>query len=300
MEIQAIPVTNEQIERYLKHLAKTGREAVCFCFGRSVCGQPLWGLRIGNPHKQTLLAGAFHGLESITSLILLKFANELLQRSAQNADADDRCPYPLPGLLEKRGVTIIPLMNPDGVMLANGTLCPKGLWGKRLLEMDFDPARWQANARGVDLNHNFDAAWLACRDAERAAHITGPGPTKYGGRKPHSEPEVKALVKLCQKMQFEKVVAFHSQGEEIYAGHVGSENDLAAQYGRQLAALCGYTLCEPAPSAAHGGFKDWFCEVTGNPGCTVEVGLGVNPLPLCAWQEIYEKLEKMLFCSFVL
>ena len=41
--------------------------------GESRCSRPIDLLCIGNRQKQVLFTGAFHGMEWITSLILLKF-----------------------------------------------------------------------------------------------------------------------------------------------------------------------------------------------------------------------------------
>jgi g-D-glutamyl-meso-diaminopimelate peptidase len=56
-----------------------------------------------------------------------------------------------------------------------------------------------------------------------------------------------------------------------------------------MAQVSGYTLAEPAPESSFAGFKDWFIQNYRRPGYTVEVGQGVNPLPLSQFDSIYEK-----------
>ena len=67
---------------------------------------------------------------------------------------------------------------------------------------------WQANSRGVDINHNFDAKWQMVVDK--------PSPSKYGGEYAESEPETRAITEFVRKEQFDMLLAFHSQGREIY------------------------------------------------------------------------------------
>ena len=40
---------------------------------------------------------------------------------------------------------------------------------------------WNANARGVDLNHNFDAGFSILREMEEKQGIHGPAPRRYSG-----------------------------------------------------------------------------------------------------------------------
>ena len=51
--------------------------------GTSVCGRKIEFLRLGNRDSAVLWAGAFHGMEWLTSLVLLKFANELCENINQ-------------------------------------------------------------------------------------------------------------------------------------------------------------------------------------------------------------------------
>ena len=47
--------------------------------GESRCARPIDMLCIGNRDKQVLIAGAFHGMEWITSALLLKFTDEICE-----------------------------------------------------------------------------------------------------------------------------------------------------------------------------------------------------------------------------
>ena len=64
-----------------------------------------------------------------------------------------------------------------------------------------------------------------------------------------------------------------------------------------MADASGYTATAPTGLASHGGFKDWFIEETGRPGFTLELGRGVNPLPLSDFDAMYEKAREMLLLA---
>jgi len=52
--------------------------------------------------------------------------------------------------------------------------------------------------QGVDLNRNYPASWEEAKAQEEALGIFGPGPTRYGGPYPLSEPESSAMVSFTR------------------------------------------------------------------------------------------------------
>ena len=85
----------------------------------------------------------------------------------------------------------------------------------------------------------------------------------------------------------ELVLAYHSQGKEIYWTFDGIEVPGARELGERFAQVSGYTLSEPAEVSSFAGYKDWFIKVFRRPGYTIEVGFGTNPLPIEQFDEIY-------------
>ena len=71
--------------------------------------------------------------------------------------------------LKIRGLTVIPCVNPDGVEIAlHGS--DAALKYKPLVEdVSENTRKWQANARGVDINHNFNAGRCELKKREIAA-----------------------------------------------------------------------------------------------------------------------------------
>ena len=284
-------------ENFIKKLCKKYSFIKCGTIGKSLCNRDIHYLKIGSSNKPALFAAAFHGMEWLTSLLVLTFTESISEAIYNNKPIKG---VEIGNFLSRRGLIIIPCMNPDGVEISiNGAqnACSYESLVNRLMNYG-STVRWQANARGVDLNHNFNANWYELHQLEAKNGITGPAPTRYGGSAPNSEPETKALVNFCEKVNFRHVVAFHSQGEEIYWKYGEKTPPKAGLMGAEMAKLSGYKLSTPEGLAVGGGFKDWFIEEFAKPGFTVEIGKGKNPLPLSDIEEIYETLESMLiYCS---
>ena len=270
---------------------------------KSIIGKSCWGrdikaLKIGNAPQYCLIAAAFHGSERITSNVLLMFIEHLCE-----AIHTDGC---IAGLkarraLVGRGVIFVPCVNPDGCdisLLGEKVLGNKAVYVAKLCNNDF--SHWNANARGVDINHNFDADWQSLKEREQRAGIYCPGPTRFGGYRYESEPETVALTQLCRKTEIRHVVALHSQGEVIYWNYGQKPIPRSRKMAEIMATSSGYALDVPIGIASGGGFKDWFISEFSRPGFTVEMGLGTNPLPIEDARSIYNKTEEMLMLCCIM
>lgn len=273
-------------------LAKEDPDVRAFSPGRSALGRELLLLSIGKEGNAVLLVGGTHAQEWITVSLLLKFA--------ASVSGDRRLKERLAE--EGKGVMILPSLNPDGVEIALHGTAAAGVCQKRVDEIRtaFPGKLWQANARGVDLNHNFDAGWETLRKMEEEAGIHGPAPTRYGGEAPFSEPETKAVRELISAVLPRRLYSFHAQGEEIYWEYDGREIPGARQLAETLSRLSGYRLVQNEGLASHGGLKDWFIEAFRRPGFTMEVGKGENPLPFSQLSEIYDRLLPMMRAALLL
>ena len=242
--------------------------------GYSLCNRKIESFEIGNKGEKILFAGGFHGMEWITCLILYRFLYEFCEKKVKNR------------------IVVVPCVNPDGVEISLRGPSFAGEY-KDLVKKIGNSNKWQANARGVDINHNFDAGWQNLRKLEIKSGINGPSNTRYGGEAPESEPETKSIVKLCSEQNFDQVYAFHSQGEEIYWDYGGGTPKKSEDIAKKIAILTGYKINSPRGLAVGGGFKDWFIEKFAKPGFTLEVGKGVNPLPIKEFNNIYTKLYNL-------
>ncbi|BED92281.1 MAG: zinc carboxypeptidase [Candidatus Improbicoccus pseudotrichonymphae] len=256
--------------------------------GKSWCKRDINLFQMGNTDEFVLFAGAFHGSEWITALILIKFLNEILVKF----NYDNR----IKRYLEKCGIGIIPIVNPDGVEIAlNGYESAGDYKGLVKKIIGNNHKKWQANARGVDINHNFNAGWEELKKLEIESGITSPASTRYGGEKPESENETKFLVRFCENNFVKYSLAFHSQGEEIYWKYGEKIPKKSKELAILLSEDSSYKLSEPEGLAIGGGFKDWFIRKFNRPSFTIEVGKGENPLPLSDLDLIYKKINKMFY-----
>lgn len=279
-------------KEYLEKLCRKFPFIKADALSRTSLSRGIFSLTIGNSRNSVLYAGGFHGSEWITCLALYRFIEKLSESLMFNK--------PLRGInikkaFEHLGVTVIPCVNPDGVEIAVHGSDGAGNM-KRFVEVlgCEDYSVWNANAMGVDINHNFDAGWNTLRAQEAAAGIHGPAPRQFSGRFPESEAETKALTRLCRTQKFRQVMAVHSQGEELfwqYGENTPPQSDMMAKI---LADSCGYKLVTNEGLASHGGFKDWFINEFSRPGFTLEIGKGKNPLPVSDLDAIYERIEEAL------
>ena len=186
--------------------------------GRSTCGRKIFALRFGRSANSVLIAACFHAQERLTALVTLRFT-ERLCLSAKNRQT--MCGIDIGGALSRREIIFVPCVNPDGVEIALHGAETAGKY-RDCVEHAMSESHdlWNANARGVDLNHNFNAGWDLSKALEIEAGITAPAPRRFGGYAPQTEPEVNALVRLCLRRMPRTAVALHSQGEE--GAHAGA------------------------------------------------------------------------------
>ena len=266
--------------------------------GKSVLGRDIIALRFGADTGGELYAAGVHALEYITCSLALRFA----QRLCESLDTGN----PMRGVDCRRAIltkplTIVPMLNPDGAELVlGGSQTAGALQGEVERISGGDLSGWSANARGVDLNHNFDAGWHIARQLESALGINAPSPRRFGGTCPESEPETQAVVSLCKRARFGLCIALHTQGEEIYWHYGDKLPKMSSLIAHMLSASTGYALAQPETIASHAGLKDWFIEHFDRPGFTIECGRGTNPLPFSDAPGIYETIEEALTLAMIM
>ncbi len=265
--------------------------------GCSLRGRELPAFSFGRGDYQVLLCGAHHGKEWLTALLLMRFCEILCKGFASERTTNGK---DMTHLFDEAKYVIVPMVNPDGVELCiHGLNCEFSEEEKRTLvqynggSADFI-GKWQANARGVDLNHNYDAAFLRGKELAEADGIMGPGPTRFSGPYPESEPESSALASLTRRLRPQVCVAYHSQGEVIYADFEQKASEKAKRIAEKMSRSSGYMLDQTEGIASCSGYKDWVIDALGLPAFTVEVGIGENPLPLSQFDEIMRKNIEML------
>jgi g-D-glutamyl-meso-diaminopimelate peptidase len=257
--------------------------------GRSVMNKPILCAKIGTGDKNVFINCAHHGLEYLTSAFIMNFLRNYAKAYDENKDI---CGRDAKSLYEKVTLYIVPMVNPDGVDIAVNGLDITNPFHRKLISdvgvHSFNKV-WQANIKGVDINHNYNAGWRVV--------TTTPGATKYSGPYAESEPETRAVVNFVKSISFDMLIAFHSQGGEIYYDYDGLMAENSLQIAEKMADESGYKLSVPTGTASFGGCKDWFIKEFGKAGFTVEIGHGENPLPLDMLWEIYDENAALIVAS---
>lgn len=288
----------EKMTKAMSALVKKYAFVSVFSCGKSVLGRDILCIRTGKGKRKIFVNGAHHSLEWITSSLLMSYACDY---AAALRDETEFCGEDILKLYNSATFYIMPMVNPDGVdFVINGikknspsyALVKNALGGRNIKKF------WQANAHGVDLNHNYDAAFADGKKMEREMGIFGANYTRYSGEKPFSEPETQAVKTLFEKEKFDISAAFHSQGEEIYYDFAKkSKYKHTAEY---LAKTSGYTVAQTDGIASVSGFKDWVVDKFSLPSFTVEVGKGQNPLPFSQFEKIRkDNFALITQCAFL-
>ncbi len=268
--------------------------------GKSIRGRELYCVRLGRRDALPVLyVGTHHGMEHLTSALLLRFINEYCESMRTGGRLYG---VGMEYLFSERCIYVLPMLNPDGAELSLHGASRESPLYERLIKMNGgeDFTHWQANERGVDLNHNYSAGFFEYKSVENENGIYGGGPTKYSGEYPESEPETSALCTLIRTVGPELILTLHTQGEEIYYTSGGECPRASRRIGRVISELTGYELAEPEGTAAYGGLTDWFVAEYGKPSFTIECGRGKNPLPPDDFFSIYARLRELFFRAPIL
>ena len=285
-----IPITSERVNDMILQLVQAYPDLRSEVLTTSAFGRQIRTLTMGSGERQVLFTAAHHANEWITALALLKFAEDLAQAAAANSRI-----YGIEArtILKAATIHLVPLVDPDGVDLVTGAIRPGTLAYEtaRSLSLNYPqipfPEGWKANLLGVDLNLQYPALWLRAREIKFSQGFTRPGPRDYVGRAPLSQLESRALAELTEQIDPALVLAYHTQGKVIYWQFQDIFVPGAQALAQEFARLSGYALEEVPEESSYAGYKDWFIQSFRRPGFTVEVGSGINPLPLSQFDEIY-------------
>ncbi len=257
--------------------------------GSSVMGKSLHYLTIGTGRNEVFYNGSHHANEWITTPLLLRFMEEYCEAYAYGRRISEISAASLYNLSK---LYILPMTNPDGVDLVTGELS-SGMYfnqatyiSENFPDIPF-PNGWKANINGTDLNLQYPAGWALAREIKFAQGFTRPAPRDYVGPTPLSAPESLSVYSFTLAHNFSLTLSYHAQGEVIYWKYRDYEPENSFAIAQKFGSLSGYTVEETPALSGNAGYKDWFIEKYNRPGYTIEVGLGVSPLPLSQFDKIY-------------
>ena len=285
-----LAVTSEICAEIIQKLEKSYPFLEAEVLTTTAFGRPLYVIRMGEGDRHVIFTAAHHANEWITTPLLLKFAEELAESYKKDGTLYG---VPAKNILKYSTIHLVPMVDPDGVDLVTGAIRPQTPEYNiaRQIAGDFPdipfPDGWKANLLGVDLNLQYPAGWLQAREIKFSQGYTRPGPRDYVGRAPLNQFETQGLAGYTEEIDPDLVLAYHSQGKEIYWQFRDYFVPGARELGEVMARVSGYALADTPYESSFAGYKDWFIQNFRRPGYTVEVGSGENPLPLSQFPEIY-------------
>lgn len=291
------PIDYSNMQSILKKLLNENPLLKSETLTRSILGRKIPLFTLGEGKRAVLYVAAHHGTEGIGAAVLLAFISDYLRHYEKGSTVFE---YPMPYLFRERKIYLVPMLNPDGVEYAVNGVESENPLRERLLAMNKgseDFSLWQANARGVDLNHNYDAGFGEYKQKEIEAGVINGAPTGYSGEFPESEPETAALCRFLRARREEivGVLTLHTGGDEILCSCADTLTAKTMAAGRVLSRFTGYRLARPEGLAALGSLTDWCISVLARPAYTLKCGKSEAPLSTEESPKIYERLRRALF-----
>lgn len=287
--------TYTEYKKDLKQLRKKYKEhCQVNTIGQSADDRNLYEVVLGNPEakRHLVVIGNLHAREYMTTQLCMSQIEYYLKNYDKKINGEK-----VSKVLDKVAIHYVPSCNPDGTAISQfgfNAIRDKELRAD-LKRMPGSSTRWKANARGVDLNRNWDVAF---RRAGRRGYAG------FHGSRAASEPEVKALVKMINKTEKKGrivgVVSYHSTGSILYGRCAGNATAKVAQTTtrmyRTAQSLTGYRLM-PAESlsSAGGCSREYFLYKRKIPCITLEVGRGACPLSIREFPSIWQKNKDVVF-----
>jgi hypothetical protein len=229
---------------------------------------------VAGPKPKAFVVGAIHAREYSTAETLMRFAEQLLARHADDADVR--------WMLDHFELHLLPQANPDGRKKAEIGLS----WRKNVNE---NYCGATSNQRGADLNRNFPFEWGA-HDGSSAE----PCDETFRGAAAASEPETAAIVGHLQTL-FPDLrppdlltpaptttsgvfLDVHSYGELVlwpwsFSADAAPNGSALATFGRRLGAINGHRPQQGIELyVTDGGTKDFAYGELGVPALSFELG----------------------------
>ncbi len=192
-------VTNNQTNNITPRANATSttdqKNAAETVIGKSVQGRDITAYHYGTGSTELMFVGGIHGGYEWNTVLV---AYQLMDYLKQN-------PSIIPNNIK---VTVIPVLNPDGLYKIVGTTTENFTQANVPAQLsDTVPGRFNAN--NVDLNRNFDCDWQT--------NGTWQNKTVSGGSSVFSEPESQGLKNYVETNKPSAVVVWYSSAGGVYA-----------------------------------------------------------------------------------
>lgn len=223
-----------------------------------------------------LIVGGIHAREDFSVMLCMKMIDYYCCYYNEEKLFDDFDGFDVRSIINSVDMYFVPVVNPDGLNIVhNGLEASKNynklkdmkIWGE-------DYTYWKANANGIDLNKNFnDGNW------EIRTCVPGtdePCSERFKGFSHNSEPEVQALVNLCNEIDFTLMATYHCSGNCTFWADRGTHdvfNGLDEKIMDELNKKYIYrkTKISEDPKVYGCGFENWFRAKMKRPAFCIEL-----------------------------
>lgn len=277
-------------QTYRAQLCAEGSPVRVSEIGRTLLGCPIDMFSIGTGGRSLLYVGAHHGTEWLCSSLLYRFLFSLAEAAMTG---EMRCGMQVSVLLSTCTLHVVPMLNADGCQLVM-TDAPTPPLAERQVRMSGGGGflRWQANARGVDLSHNYAHAHAEYKKMETQLGIQA-GEALYSGEYPESEPECAALSNVLRTVAPSAVLSLHMGEDAVYLAP--REHAATRRTAERIARLCACTVRDTEGAASYGSLCDYAGEVLAIPSFALSVGHGETPPPEERFSSLYDRISNVLF-----
>lgn len=164
--------------------------------GNSVMGKPINAYHFGTGADEVIFVGGIHGGYAWNTSVLAYNVIDALKSGAITVPANEK-------------VTIIPVLNPDG--LAQVTSLTGSFTSADVSLVDSKLTAGRFNGNNVDLNRNFDCDWQA--------NAKWQSKNVSGGTAAFSEPEALAIKNYIEKVNPKAVIVWYSAANGVFAAN---------------------------------------------------------------------------------
>lgn len=298
--------TYNEMKTDIKALSKKYGEMLSYkSLGKSWDNRNIYQLTLGNPdaEKVVVVQASIHAREYMTTQLVMK---QVEFYCANYYTGMYKGKY-YSELFDHVCVRIVPMSNPDGVTISQyGARAIRDTSLRSKLKnicKVFGRGRqsyyrtWKANARGVDLNRNFDARWDILATSIHSASGSG-----FKGNSPVSEKESKILVDLADKEDTTAVISYHAMGRILYwnFGQTGSARSKELALMNRVRSETGYRPVLFYSKYQSAGYGDWIAIKKKLPTVTIEIGSVSCPLPQSQFSSVWSQNRQVLAATAAL
>ena len=242
-------------------------------------------IRLGSGRQKIVIVSGVHGRESTNPIVLMKMLEYYCWNLSSNGH--DSMTTQIKEFFNEFSVECVPLLNPDGYMIAlrGFNIIQNETYRLKAKAMNIPYQEWKYNARCIDLNRNFPSSnWCV----------------KWEDDEPASENETKALMNLFGRSPGIGFIDYHSRGKMIYYHRKQMSKDYNKRqlfYAQRLSNMTGYTLANPTDEIEEGdtggNTVHYYSEMFLLPALTIETvdEIARFPIKLKYQWETFQELK---------